>query len=50
MLAARRDCVAVDARQVLGEEAWNAAYAARRALSAAEAIAEALPTVRDGDS
>jgi predicted ATPase/class 3 adenylate cyclase len=41
-LAARREQVTLNARQLLGEEAWSAAYASGQALSREEAIAEAL--------
>ena len=44
-LAAVRERAALAARQALGEEAWAAAFAAGRALSLEEAIAEALDEV-----
>jgi hypothetical protein len=44
-ISARRERVALDASQVLGEEAWATAYAAGQALSREEAITEALKTV-----
>jgi Tetratricopeptide repeat len=42
MLAARRKRVPMDARQALGEAAWAAAFAAGRAMTLDEAIAEVL--------
>jgi predicted ATPase/class 3 adenylate cyclase len=44
-LTARRERVAIEARQALGEEAWIALYAAGKALSREEAVAQALGEV-----
>jgi predicted ATPase/class 3 adenylate cyclase len=47
-LNAQRERVALDARQVLGEEAWATAYEAGRALLPEEAVAEALGDAGEG--
>jgi predicted ATPase/class 3 adenylate cyclase len=47
-LAARRERVALDARQALGEEAWAVAYEAGQALSLEEAVAEVMGKEGEG--
>jgi predicted ATPase/class 3 adenylate cyclase len=47
-LAASREQAALDAHQVLGDDAWAAAFAVGRALSREEAVAEALSERGEG--
>jgi predicted ATPase/class 3 adenylate cyclase len=47
-LTAKRERIALDARQALGDGVWAAAFAAGQALSLEEAVAEALGERREG--